>query len=483
MTSGLNIRVDKFLEGEEIVAGVPVTIRKARDGVGTGKFVAIVAAPVSARRGGAFVELAPGSYELEAPLPSGEVLFDQAIVRDANDNTMVVLRGEASPNEWRSWTHFGGSRAVSKRERGSPYYRAFGPTTGTSGKFQVCCGYLAATPGTGDHFDPSRWQSWYDYLEERARRAEEELGASEDLQFEKSDGTFDVDVLSDGSDAPTIIRVTPRRGRSSEPLRFGGDRPFISISSAAGQRVYSLPWPWPEDTASSSGAFLDILAAERDGVLMCDPVIRDSKLGGLVAYLNAGRVGLAGELLQAAHQALFDKYDNPLGAAAGGYVLLSTAGSESLGKWPIWLENLAVNFPELPDGAILRARWLLGHDKGEYNHKDTHDLLFSAFERGLPYFSAGVAWLIEGMRRTSTSCATCQAALRTIRGVARFMDLSQSVVSFDLSRPASKASSLSPPLKNRNFSDGVVAEHEEDREVERYAMQEQKALQTVSVGG
>ena len=146
---------------------------------------------------------------------------------------------------------------------------------------------------------------------------------------------------------------------------------------------------------------------------------------------------LASEILANASDALFAKFQNPLAAAVGGYVLLSSSPTDEKASWPDWLSNLAEYFPHLPDGLILRARWLLARNREE-NLEEAHQLLFESFNRGIPYFTTGVVWLIEGLEQTSIGCPICTEILRKVRGVARSMDLSQAFTSFSIGKPQTR---------------------------------------------
>jgi hypothetical protein len=234
-----------------------------------------------------------------------------------------------------------------------------------------------------------------------------------------------------------------------------------------------------------SPEFLRVLVSETDHELLCDATIRDEHLGGLLAYLNAGRTGVAGELLKLARGALFDKYNNPLGAAAGGYVLLSTVDSDQLGDWPHWLENLAENFPHLADGAILRVKWLLDRG-GSADLPEARRRLREAYDRGVPFFTAGVAWLMEGLARVADGEDEFSMMLRTVRAVAPSVDLARGLLHADFDH----LGGVVPLIDRRGNVQPLVALQADELAAERFgqhlgdlgladtglALEEQRAL-------
>ena len=123
--------------------------------------------------------------------------------------------------------------------------------------------------------------------------------------------------------------------------KVGKERLFVSIAKSKGSRIFSIPWPWDRRTPPRQ-PFFEILVSEIEGRQICDPVMRDEKLGGVLAYLNSGRVQFAEKLLRNSYGALFAKFENPLGAAAGGYILMSTQNGNRLKHWPDWI-NIALD--------------------------------------------------------------------------------------------------------------------------------------------
>jgi len=82
--------------------------------------------------------------------------------------------------------------------------------------------------------------------------------------------------------------------------------------------------------------------------------------------------------------ALRDKLKDPLVAALGGLVLVSSASDGRPKTWDKWIRNLANWFPGIPDGAAIYGYRLVQQGKFQEGHQWLHE----AVERGLPYFSA-----------------------------------------------------------------------------------------------
>ncbi len=364
----VSVRVDKQIDGDHVIYGVPVRFRPVIDDEKrhvrifdrSRKMVSAIA-PVGSHGYGANVSLTYGEYDVEATLPSGETLSTELTV--GPETEPVVLRGENSPNEWRSWAHFSGASLASERQVAGEFLR--GPSPQTS--FDVTVGSVVHAAADGG-FDPSSWTGWFEFLEKRYRRGPEyfpniQLGGSDYGLSARTEGGFD------GTPLRILFSRDGYPGYGYDTTEIGAKRTYAAITGHAGTRLFALPLPWGEGYHQTP---FEMLAFEDGRQLRCDPVLRDERWSGLVAYLNRGRVDLASEILMSARDALFEKFENPLAAAIGGYVLLSTTqGRDIEDSWPRWLDNLAHRFPSLPDGAILQARWLLSQN-AEKNLGEAH---------------------------------------------------------------------------------------------------------------
>jgi hypothetical protein len=139
----------------------------------------------------------------------------------------------------------------------------------------------------------------------------------------------------------------------------------------------------------------------RNGGLETDVLIQDPIIASVVSYVASGDLASARELegvLQVvATELLQEKWQNPLGAAAGAYALLRL-GVSKLG----WTWNLWKMFPWLPDGAISHAAHLLReYQLGRL--ADIRDALLDAARAGAPVFTDGVRLLRQGLMQVQSS--------------------------------------------------------------------------------
>lgn len=111
-------------------------------------------------------------------------------------------------------------------------------------------------------------------------------------------------------------------------------------------------------------------------------------------YLAAGDVREAAQVItgREAQDLLYGKVANPLGAAAGGYVLLRLGELERAHDWT---DNLARWFEWLPDGAIIAGEKAarLG------SHREALGWLLKVERRGLPVFTDGFSMLVSRLRQ------------------------------------------------------------------------------------
>jgi hypothetical protein len=155
--------------------------------------------------------------------------------------------------------------------------------------------------------------------------------------------------------------------------------------------------------------------------------IADTISGSMIGYMAQGRSDLAAPFVEHARELLFEKQDNPLGAAAGGYVLLANASAAGDTQWSNWTGRLMSIAPWLPDAAILHGiRALrLGTTEAEFRH--AAEKLLLAFRRGPPFFSMGIPLLQEGLSQVAGEWGEPEmiAAHRTVKQFAARLDVGQ----------------------------------------------------------
>jgi hypothetical protein len=426
-TGTLRVWMENPLYGETIYAGVPVTIRALGQTTEGRRTVERVISPITNDPSRALsLPLASGEYELETLLPSGEVIYQTAtVIENASVDAMLVPIG--SPNEWQRWNYFGGSHHLTAKAL------AFEPMGyGLSAPVQVAAGVAVQTP-VGS-FNLSNWSEWFTYL---SRRWEERplIPPTEPEMRVTASTEQSLNVFYPTSPGPAVLEI---KGISvhGDPRNIGQRHDFLLLSADWGTQVLSLPMPW--GAGSDAGVSFNVLVRREREQTIVDYSLADPQFGSLIAYLNNGRAAAAAELLPALRDALYEKYDNPLAAAAGGYVQLATDGGapreDSLRRDRAldWLNDLPRAFPALPDAYVLLGKYHRDHVSRE---STAHELFYQAWQLGVPFFSAGVTWLIEGLRQSAVACEACAKALREVRSVAASMDLTGAFPSFRIERP------------------------------------------------
>jgi hypothetical protein len=101
---------------------------------------------------------------------------------------------------------------------------------------------------------------------------------------------------------------------------------------------------------------------------------------------SADSVGVLGENL------LAGKFEHPIGATVGAYVLLRF---NQLDRLHGWTKNLCRSFRWLPDGVVILAEHLAR--VGE--HQEALNTLMQLPERGLPFFTSGFSYAVNRLRQ------------------------------------------------------------------------------------
>jgi hypothetical protein len=426
-TGTLRVWMADPLYGETIYAGVPVTLRPLDQTTQGRKAVEPVISPITNDPSRALpLTLPSGEYELETLLPSGEVIYRTATVIE---NAAVDARLDpiGTSNERERWNYFGGSRHLTTKALALEpmQYGLTVPVQAETG---------SAVQTRLGPFNLSNWSEWFDYL---GRRWEERLmiPPAEPEMRVAARTEHSLDVFYPTSPGPAVLEI---KGASvhGDPSSIGQRHDFLLLSVDWGIQAVSLPMPWSSDS-DARVSFSVLVRHDREQTII-DYSLADPQFGSLIAYLNNGRTAVAAALIPALRDALNGKHNYPLAAAASGYVQLATRGGARRedGSLPDqaldWLSDLPRAFPALPDAYVLLGKYHRDHARGE---DAAHQLFYTAWERGVPFFSAGVTWLIEGLRQSAVACGICAKALHEVRSVAAYMDLTGAFPSFRLERP------------------------------------------------
>jgi hypothetical protein len=148
--------------------------------------------------------------------------------------------------------------------------------------------------------------------------------------------------------------------------------------------------------------------------------VDDPKFNSMLQFMKGSDIGSAIRLAESSLPILYAKFDNPLAAAAAGYVLVQAPPETIRVPWGQWIGNLGHYFPDLPDGKILHATLLLQRgdtvspndfyeDHSQYFPLDRHErnvlaasLVIDSLAKGPPVFRAGIALLATNIRILSS---------------------------------------------------------------------------------
>jgi hypothetical protein len=359
----VKIRLDQFIDGPSIQEGIVVDVTSFSPELRSQRLV--LSSGTNAAPG--LVEVEPGTLLVQARLPSGELLVDRREIGSAKEE--IILRPSPSSREWLGWANFlaSGSRLV-------------------------------------ESFESSLDQPLDPELERL-------LLASEVLQQRRSaKGELETTSRS------CIEWVDSQRGHragegsvvSFELLvsSLEGDRAFLRVMRSSEIWLLALPLPWngltgpvPVQLLLDAGTSRVESTESGDQSLEDLPIgiiVKDPQLGSSFGYLRSqdqsSLSAMHDQIALAAEQALFDKAQNPLAAAAGAYLLIRMGLLERLHTWP---SNLCARFEWLPDGAIIEGWQLL--------MKQDLEAAARRFElaaaRGIPAFTAGARLLYQAKLR------------------------------------------------------------------------------------
>lgn len=219
-----------------------------------------------------------------------------------------------------------------------------------------------------------------------------------------------------GLSAPLGERPPDAKGwQSVEPVEQRGDTALWRIAQTergpptaatrrwariglpdGGIELASLPLPWLDiQTEAYLPAEVLVDPARQDGAAT-SVAVRDSRLGGLLAFLDRGQAVAARPLLaelergNLIERTISLKFSNPLAACAAAYVGLAVYPPTEQEQWDGWLQNCMVQFPDVPDAAVVHARRLVLRPTSAGDNQRAADALRGACSAGVPFFSTGV---------------------------------------------------------------------------------------------
>lgn len=364
----------------------------------------------------------PGRWLVEATLPSGEVISEEVAVANGQDVPVTLYAAERSPHEWLGWQHLVGNIEGAKtlkllRDRAQDAVKAATETLGTRidadklidkiGKFGAdVTGLVLSKVGPPPAV----------HLREQQGGLRGAQAWTKILAPDPATGAACFPAWEDRTDATWLYELT---GPAQLPQRH-----FAHVEWLGERFAVSLPLPWralSDHRPVAAQMMVRMRALERS--VQIGTVVQDPDFGTMAGLMTASTLPQAAIAVKQAHDMLFGKMLHPLGAAAGGYVLLA-AGDGAGSNWHDWIDNLDNLFPDIPDGAILKASLRLRFPKTKDSHAEARAALLKAFDRGIPYYSAGVAWLLDGLTMFADDPAVDQK-MKIVQRVALRLDLSQ----------------------------------------------------------
>lgn len=396
-----------------------------------------VALPVGWDTAPAVFDLPAGGYLVEAALPSGELLSEQVEARDGPPTT-VVLEVTRSPFESHTMQYLLGNI-----EPGAVYHS---PTTYP----------VPASVGSQSFFQ----------LESAALPPQAGPPAAEVAILRRTlPGPLPTAVLADarGLPAPEAVeRVRAALGPPADPVVLSADHPdplapiyrldeglrlrrpdvawsrhehqYLVVAAAGDAYLVTAPWPWPSPDGRPVGVEVMVNLRQAPTGSPVSVVVRDPAVGGGLGYLAEGSLEKAAVLLGDVESMLFAKRANPIAAAAGGYVLVGTDHGTQRQDWDPWLENLWRWFPGLSDGAVLWATRRLRGARTEDDVDGARAALLEGYRRGLPVFTLGLTWLLDGLARFPDD-PECAAAAAQVQRLSWLADMREPFVVLRLGGP------------------------------------------------
>jgi hypothetical protein len=389
-------------------------------------------------------DLPDGEYVARVRLPTGETIDRAFSTKKGAPPVEIKLQAAPSKHEWLSWQQLSGNTTpVSSSVQLRATTRGAGATTGARPKaayvhtdradlrqaftaFDV--GITAQGPcGNGQLWEgllragqspPEAWQ--------RFGNPAPACWSGELNAIDREDEEFRL-VRTSRSDARW-------EGRTQESWRH-----FFVLRSKDALEIASVPLAW----RTSSGVArhnVEILVKKRAtaDAFLTSVAIADEQASAMLSYMAQGRPDLARPFVEYARGLLFEKIDNPLGAAAGGYVLLANASAAGDSNWQNWTGNLKSMAQWLPDGAILHGIRKLRMGTTEQDFRIAGDNLLEAYRRGPPVFSLGIPLLQEGLMQMAHQWKepAMQQALKTVNAFAAHLDTAQPFTTLRFDREA-----------------------------------------------
>lgn len=425
--SELRIRLDKGLAGGEIREGAVANVYPVGAATLTTAVYRDITIPAGEGMNFRAIQAAAGRYLIEAQLPNGEMVSEEVEVPSEGPPVEVRLRADKPWRTWLGWQQFAskvekhqldqlaGGRIANAftwvKTRASLRYLLDPPSIETA---PLANRYVAA--GSGGII----WEALAGSLKQVPENPPW-LGARQKMQPQDSDASLQSFVLTAAQ-----LGLASQVPGTGDP-RLSVERQYGLVRFGKTVELISIPCPW-FDPEAERDCPIDLLVRDRvePGAFHSSVMVRDSMLGSAMSFMTAGGLSNASFLFKQAKEMLYEKLVNPLAASAGGYVLVATQEGLERRGWHRWITMLMESFPWLPDGAIQYGRLRLRDEESDSDLEEARRALFMAYERGLPFFSAGIRWLLSGLTVfAEDGDAEAARMLKAVHRVSLRTDMSQ----------------------------------------------------------
>jgi len=353
-------------------------------------------------------DLETGKYLLQLVLPDGRVITQNFEVNDDENTELVIELPHDGPHEWSTLQAMTGEFAndlLMARGAGESFNP--GPSRYTTLRNEPERGYSLAmlTPDetpAGDVFKAGQTLSRFSTLindDLDVDSATQSLGISHPVTRASLDDD-DFALFRFGHSGLLT-------GKNEDPEGFymgpGTQlkRNYLLQQSRHGAQLICLPTPWMTADGQASVEMLVKTHSMQDE-LDFSMTIDDPMVNSALGYINSGAVHLAQRLIDAelARKMLFNKVSYPFTATIGGYILVLGRSTKqyrsNASRWKNWIANLDEWFDWLPDGAVLHTTMCLLDSQPDLDR--ARDALQRACARGLPIFTFGLKYMMDGLR-------------------------------------------------------------------------------------
>jgi hypothetical protein len=344
------------------------------------------------------IDVNPGRWLVEATLPSGEIIATEVTVESGETLPVPLQSVQHSPHEWLGMQYLVGNIESEETLTRLMAKRATVPGSIGSPRYILAQSEPPAVRLSKDGSSLGCATAWKTIFSPAAK----------DVPPKKRPYRWDPNY------ATWLYRVrSTHSGRLLAHVEWFDERYAVC-----------LPLPWTTvRTNHHASAEIMVGIEPIENKIRIGVVIADPDFAPMAGWMTATTLPKAVIAFEQARDLLFGKMAHPLGATAGAYVLLA-AGKRDDDSWHSWIDNLTNWFPNIPDGAILKGSMRLRFPKNKNSLVEAKASLLEAFDRGIPYYSAGISWLLDGLTQFADDPGVADK-LKLVHRVALRLDMSQ----------------------------------------------------------